>query len=290
MVQWIVVLSLFLCPPGPDEDYPALVAREAATLRQRDLDRRAAHEALDLGRYEKAVELAKHARLLDEEIGRIRKEARVRLRELVADLVAALDDDDFQARETASGKLRALGAAARPELLRHRRTQTAPEVRYRIDELLPGISVDPQGRIHQWAVDATASSEYSPTDWSAKQATGPPDTLQGGDARTAWAAKEADAGTEWIHVTFPLPVRISKLRVLENNVPGGIVAVDVVGPDGLRRRVWEGNDPGGVAPVWFEAGLQGATGREVVIVLDTRKNSGWEEIDAVDLVGDLLED
>jgi TolA-binding protein len=290
MIKWIVALSLLLGRTAPEDDYPALLAAEAAKRRQRDEEQRAAHQALDEGHYEKAVELARHVRLLDEEVVRARHEIRACLKTLVAGLVEKLDDDAFPVREAASEKLRELGVAARAELARIRRTVTSPEVRYRIDELLPGLSVDAEGRIHQWASEATASSEYTPTDWSAKQVIGAPDTLQGGDARTAWAAKEADAGEEWIRVAFPLPLKISKIRVLENYVPGGIVAVDVIGCDGTRRRAWEGSDPGGEAPVWFEADLKGVRGRELVIVLDTKKNSGWEEIDAVELLGELLDD
>ena len=290
MIKWMLALTLLLCRSGLEDEYSALIASDTAKRQQRDDDRRAAHQALDEGRYDQAVAMAKHARLLDDEIARIRGEAAVCLRKLVAELVAKLDDDQFETRESAGEKLRGLGPAAQRELVRLRRAQTSPEVRYRIDELLQGIRVDAEGRVHQWAVEAAASSEYTPTDWSAKQVTGAPDTLQGGDARTAWAAKEADAGEEWIRVTFPLPLRISRLRVHENYVPGGIVAVDVIGLDGVRRRAWEGSDPGGEAPVWFEAELRGATGRELVIVLDTKKNSGWEEIDAVELIGELLDD
>jgi len=290
MTKWIIALAVLLCGPGPEEDYAALTASEAAKRRQREEEIRAAHQALDDGRYEKAVELAKHARQLEEEIGRIRADARVCLRNLLAELVAKLDHDEFQVREAASAKLRELGTLAQPGLVRHRLKAASPECRYRLDELLQGVSVDGDGRIHQWAADATASSEYTPTDWSAKQVTGAPDTLQGGDARTAWAAREADGGTEWLRLTYPFSVRISRLRIHENYVPGGVVAVDVVGTDGTRRRAWEGADPGGAAPVWFDVDLQGAVGREVVIVLDTKKNGGWEEIDAVELIGELLED
>jgi hypothetical protein len=290
MIKWIVALGLLLCRTAPEDDYAGLLAAEAAKRRQREEEQGAAHRALDEGRYEKAVALAKHVRVLDDEIAQVRKEARASLKKLVAELVAKLDDDAFPVREAASDKLRGLGAPAQAELARLRATATSPETRYRIDELLPGISLDAQGCVHQWAADATASSEYTPTDWSAKQVTGLPDTLQGGDARTAWAAREADAGEEWIRVTFPLPLKMSRIRVLENYVPGGIVAVDVIGADGARRRVWEGSDPGGDVPVWFEADLKGAVGRELVIVLDTKKNSGWEEIDAVELIGELIDD
>jgi hypothetical protein len=44
----------------------------------------------------------------------------------------------------------------------------------------------PTGMIRQWASSAVASSEYSPTSWSAAQATGAPNTFDYGDIATAW--------------------------------------------------------------------------------------------------------
>jgi len=287
MIKMLAATALLLAVPGPEEDYPALVASAAAKERQREEELRAAHRALDEGAYGRAVELAKHARDLDGEIVRIRGEARACLGRLVAQLVEKLDDDEFAVREGASERLRALGSVAIPDLLRRRASEKSPESRYRIDALMSGISVDEGGRVRQWAIEATASSEYGSTDWSASQATGAPDSLQGGDARTAWAAKEADAGAEWLRLKYPVAVRVSKVRVHENLTPGGVVAVDVIGDDGVRRRAWEGEDRGGDAPAWFEADLQGIVGREIVIVLDTNKHAGWEEIDAVELIGDL---
>ena len=79
--------------------------------------------------------------------------------------------------------------------------QTAAD---RIEALLlesdvPGASSGPQssdspGTIRQWAVGATASSEYTPTDYTAAEATGSPDTPDYGDYSTAWAPASSDAG------------------------------------------------------------------------------------------------
>lgn len=236
------------------------------------------------------MERARSARRLDEEIRDLKTKARVLLRSVISDVVSRLDHDEFEVREAASARLRGLGPSAIPGLVRIRAAQTSPEIRYRIDELLKGISVDPSGRVRQWAREATASSQYAAGDWSAHQMLGAPDTLQAGDARTAWAARDADGGTEWVHLKYALAVRITKVRVHENFTPGGVVAVDVVGLDGVRRRVWEGTDPGGPAPAWFEADVQAMTGGEVILTLDTKKQAGWEEIDAVELVGELLEE
>ncbi|HZE98391.1 MAG TPA: hypothetical protein VE981_15270 [Planctomycetota bacterium] len=278
-----ILLAALLCALcGPGDDYDALLADAAAKDLQREEAMRSAHTALDDGDDERAVALARRARMLAAEIAGDRERARVCLAVLVPQLAVTLDDDEFDVREQASARLRKLGEAALPGLLRIRRAPLTPETRYRIDELLGGITVDGEGRVHQWAVAAMASSEYTPNDWAAKQAVGPPDSSEG-DARTAWAAKDADGGIEWLQLRYALSLRISRIRIRENLTRGGVVAVDVVGPDGTRRRAWEGTDAG---DAWLELDLKGVEGREVIVVLDTRKHAGWEEIDAVELIGD----
>lgn len=270
---------------GPEEDYEALLTEAAAKEMQREEALRAAHAALDEGAYEQAVDLARRARALEGDVATAKARARVRLDTLVPELVRLLDDDEFSVRESASQALRRIGRPALPGLLRLRRTDLPAEALARVDRLLDGLTVDREGRVHQWASEATASSQYTADDWSARQAVGPPDS-QEMDCRTAWAAKEADGGVEWLHVKFVLPVRMHRVRIHENLTPGGVIRIDAVGEDGARRTVWQGSDP---ALPWFEAELRGERARELVIVIDTRKRAGWEEIDAVELVGDTLE-
>lgn len=290
MIKWIVVASLALGLSGPEDEYDALLAQQAEKQKQRDQDSRDAHRLLDEGQYEQAVERAKSARRLDEEIKDLRAKAKAMLRTVISEAVTKLDHDEFEVREAASTRLRGLGHEAIPVLVRMRAKQTSAESRYRIDELLKGISVDPSGQVRQWASEASASSQYTATDWSANQMLGAPDTLVGGDARTAWAAKDSDGGSEWVRIKVPLKVRLTKVRIHETFTPGGVVAIDVVAPDGTFVRAWNGTDPGGLAPVWFEADVKGIVGSEVRITLDTKKHPGWEEIDAVELIGELLED
>ena len=270
---------------GPEEDYEALLTEAAAKDMQREEALRTAHAALDDGAYEQAVDLARRARVLEGEAATARARARVRLDTLVPELVRLLDDDEFSVRESASQALRRIGRPALPALVRLRHTDLSAEARARVDRLLDGITVDREGRVHQWASEATASSQYTADDWSARQAVGPPDA-QEMDCRTAWAPREADGGVEWLHVKFILPVRMRRVRIHENLTPGGVIRIDAVGEDGTRRTVWQGAD---LALPWFEAELRGDLARELVIVIDTRKRPGWEEIDAVELVGELPE-
>jgi len=282
-MKTILKAALLLALAGPPDDYDALQAEGAAKDLEREAAMRAAHAALDRGADEEAVGLARRARILEGEAKTAKLRARARLETLVPELAQRLDDDDWGVRESASEALRRIGRPALAALLRLRRTGLPAEAQARVDRLLGGIAVDREGRVHEWASEATASSEYAPDDWSARQAVGPPDSPEE-DSRTAWAAKEADGGIEWLRVKFLLPVRIRRIRIHENLTPGGVVRIDAVGDDGLRRTVWEGSDP---AQPWFEADLGGELAGDLVIVLDTRKRPGWEEIDAVEVIGDL---
>ncbi len=57
------------------------------------------------------------------------------------------------------------------------------------------------GEISQFAIGASASSEYSASSWSAMQAAGAPNTAQCGDNNTAWASS-ASSGTDWLRLTY----------------------------------------------------------------------------------------
>jgi hypothetical protein len=282
----LVTAALFCALCGPEDGYEALIDDAARMEKLRLEERRAAHEALDAGDYDRSVALARHAAQLEGDIAAVQEKARRCLQLLVPKLVGLLDDEEFSVREEASGRQRRIGAPALPGLLRLHPTLTSAECRCRVDALLGGIRVDGEGRVHQWAIDAAASSEYAPSDWSAKQAVGPPDSAEC-DSRNAWAAKDADGGLEWLRLKYALPVTMTRIRVHENLTPGGIVAIDVVGPDGVRRRAWEGQDEGAS---WFEADLKGAVGSELILVIDARKHAGWEEVDAVELIGLLAPD
>ena len=134
---------------------------------------------------------------------------------------------------------------------------------------------------------ASSSKKASRPGWSAAQASGPPDTHAGGDHPTAWAAATQDAGPEWLHAQFDTPVEISQVRVRETDHPGAIVKVTAILEDGREVAIWRGNEPTGLSAP-YEAAFHAPPGikaRAVQIDLDTSKTPGWEEIDAIELVG-----
>jgi len=143
------------------------------------------------------------------------------------------------------------------------------------------------GEFVQWAARATASSEYSSTDWSALQATGEPDTYPDhGDIETAWAPLDEDAGIEWLDLKYQVPVWISRVEIYETYNPGAITGIEIYDQKGGRHLAWEGTMESArtarISPIEMDADFPSD---RIRITLDTRRVSGWNEIDAVALIG-----
>jgi len=122
--------------------------------------------------------------------------------------------------------------------------------------------------------------------WGPEQATGAPDTPQAGDFSTAWAALQPDGGPEWLQVEYAHPVEIKEVRIRESYNPGAVTRVSAFGDDGKELTLWVGDDTTKKAPADFVATpVVRCTTKRVKIYLDTRRVLGWNEIDAVELVG-----
>jgi hypothetical protein len=176
----------------------------------------------------------------------------------------------------------------------------APETRVIYAATAPGVVVpwdqasesairqDPRG---QWAVAATASTQYRPQDYSAQQATGAPDVPAYGDDKRAWSPNAAERQLEWLELTYAQPVHATEVRVRQTFNPGTIVNVIAVEADGTGHFVWKGRDPNAYAPKqigWFVVRFPKTPYlvQRVRVTLDTPAAKGWKQIDAVQLVGD----
>lgn len=154
-------------------------------------------------------------------------------------------------------------------------------------------SAPPTGdELRQWASKASATSNYGPLDgdpWNASQATGAPDVDPNcGDQKAAWAAKEKNT-IDTITLTYQVPVIPSELRVFQTYNPGQIVRMEMKGPSGQSKVIYEG-DPKVADGCPVEGYLEkldvGFPVDTVLITIDQSKlNTGWAEIDAVELVG-----
>lgn len=157
------------------------------------------------------------------------------------------------------------------------------------------IVSDPRG---QWAVSASASSTYSgdkapesKSGYAPAMATGAPNVERYGDNGNSWASETADRGIEWLEVKFDKPVHATELRIRQSYFPGAIIKLELIDDSGARHAVWQGVDSQQYAPntiTWFKTSIEKtpyvATGAR--ITLATNAVSGWNEIDAVQLLGD----
>jgi len=137
--------------------------------------------------------------------------------------------------------------------------------------------------LSQWVAKAKASSQYSPSRWSAQQATGEPNTSKCGDIDTAWAPGSSGSDPEWLELTFDTPVYATRLRVHETYNAGFIYMVEFVDVYGRKHTVWQGKDitP---CPGWFEINLDQTWYLVKSVILHTQIK-GYEEIDTVELTG-----
>ncbi len=182
--------------------------------------------------------------------------------------------------------------------------------------------------IEQWATGSTSSSNGSTgTDWASIQALGEPDVVDEfgtpicDDNPNAWSPAEAnpvpgvsggDYIDDWLELTYDYYVFVRKVRIYETFAPGAIVAVDLERTDGALPPlpVYENPDGNGEIPgptpcpsVFKIETTNGPTPDQynrVVIYIDSNlvgdvngvngSEDDYNEIDAVQLIGDILVD
>lgn len=155
------------------------------------------------------------------------------------------------------------------------------------------IKSDPKG---QWAISAKASSTYATdvtntaADYHAFRATGAPDTQFYSDAGTSWATKETDSGIEWIELSYEKPVSATQVKIRQNYNPGAIIKVELFDEAGTAHSVWQGPDattyPHEITWLNLSFDKTAFKTQRVKITLATNAVPGWNEIDAVQLIGD----
>ena len=149
------------------------------------------------------------------------------------------------------------------------------------------IKNDPNG---EWAISATASSTYNDAkgmeSYSANQATGAPNVAKYADDGMAWTSKTADGGIEWLDLKYPKPVHASEVRVRESCGSGAVIKVEIFDEQGAAHVVWQGNDPTKELN-YLMVNVPKTTYKtdRVKVTLATNVVEGWNEIDAVQLVG-----
>jgi hypothetical protein len=124
-------------------------------------------------------------------------------------------------------------------------------------------------------------------DWTAIQMTGAPDVPIAGDHAGAWASLREDMGEVVIDLDYADAVRIDGVRIHETFNPGAVARVYARAPSGQWDLLWEGRAVADLLHRWFEPAVSTSYETTAIrLVLDTDRVPGWNEIDAVELLGD----
>ena len=153
----------------------------------------------------------------------------------------------------------------------------------RTDESLPTPTA---AILSQWAVKATASSEYGRPDWSATRATGAPEVEACADDARAWASAHG-SGLEWLALSYEVSVYATEVRIYQNFGRGAVARVKLLDESGGEHLVWEGTDAAQVCPGVLAVSFPRTDYRVsgVRVELDESRTGFWNEIDAVELIG-----
>jgi hypothetical protein len=138
----------------------------------------------------------------------------------------------------------------------------------------------------QWAVSATASSQYTLTQWAAHQATGRPNVQGCSDDPAAWASLQPD-GMEWLELAYTHAVQPAEIRVYEVDGVSSIVKIEVKDAAGAYHTVFAADPVAGACPRVLVIPVTGVPSPISVVRLsiDQRQLRYWNEVDAVRLTG-----
>jgi len=163
------------------------------------------------------------------------------------------------------------------------------EVEY--PEPAPSQSYDTSGSgvINQWAVYAEASSEYGSGSWSAMQAAGAPNVENCEDSVNAWASVGADT-REWIELTYAVPVIPTEINIHMNYNPSQITEIQIIDIYGQAYTVVETYPEyveycPDVYQITLELIEEIYVDRVKIFLDQSILGLGWNEIDAVELIG-----
>lgn len=143
------------------------------------------------------------------------------------------------------------------------------------------------GEISQFATDAKASSQYSQPGWAAVQAIGAPNTVNCGDFSSAWASLSS-SGKDWILLTYAQPVIPTRIIIYQTYHPGAVSQVDVVDEAGNSIMVYQAVPAiTSQCPDILEIEVKDVNTlvRSVRVIIDQSNHNGWNQIDAVQLLG-----
>lgn len=147
------------------------------------------------------------------------------------------------------------------------------------------------GQLRQWAAGAEASAEFANPEWAAIQAIGEPDTQHCGDYQTAWASAGSDT-VETLVLTYTQAVHVTGINIVQSFNPNQVARVELVGTFGRAITVYEREPYPIDQPCPFTLAIPvehtpSRFDRLRITVDQSLLGLGWNEIDAVELIGEL---
>ena len=136
-----------------------------------------------------------------------------------------------------------------------------------------------------WASSASASSEYSTSQYSAQMATGRPFIAPYcRDSSRTWSPFSGGREPEWLLVTFDFPVFASTVEIFEISYAPFITRVEIISPEGVSTTVFSGPDSTSCG----QALIVSLAGTSLVASVKIHTQVlGYEAIDAVRITGAL---
>ena len=148
------------------------------------------------------------------------------------------------------------------------------------------------GVVYQWGESAEASTEFANPEWGAEQAAGMPDAPGCGDYQFAWASAASDS-IATLEISYSTLVYPLEIVIHESFNPDQVVKVEVFDPEtGGFYAVLQKNPVQVDRPCPFQLiipveGIDFMTNLVRITVDQSQLGLGWNEIDAVQLIGTL---
>jgi len=148
------------------------------------------------------------------------------------------------------------------------------------------------GVIYQWGKSAEANSEFASPEWGAEQSAGIPDAPGCGDYQFAWASAASDS-IATLEISFSTSVYPLEIVIHESYNPDQVVKVEVFDPETggyyavLQKNPVQVDRPCPYQLVIPVEGIEFKTNLVRITVDQSQLGLGWNEIDAVQLIGTI---
>ncbi|MBI5362876.1 MAG: hypothetical protein HZA53_06830 [Planctomycetes bacterium] len=136
------------------------------------------------------------------------------------------------------------------------------------------------------ALGGARDAQQTVPPWSATQATGAPNADPKRDDPHAWAPLDPEMGVQWLQLEYAAADRITGVNAHETCAPGAISELRARDTGGTWHVLWSGSaNSGGSGPLEIRFAPTTFRTQTLRLVLDTNRTEGWNEIDAVEVLG-----